>query len=408
MIDSNFLQRTNQSVARFFPKVCIKTSAEELLTYVWDGGAWAVDEVDASALSSPFRQVVWLIAEERTHYRIRRFPSDSVKKADLSEAIFLDLDLWSPGGGQSGVFFLPVLNQNEWVVSVWVWDAQAEEKLQFESDISSSVTHVMPEQAWQFATVSEVGPVLLMWKSRNSYTYGYMDESNVPCSISSVSSERDAKLYWRGLGGLTAKVESVLFLDEEMNPPWLPQDIAKVESVACLPSSSLLSRASLPGVRDWKDPFAWKKPLIAVAFLLICWVVGSSFAIWRGEAMVGESSAQAEVQAGEVIEHRNQVADLKMFIEQVYTLRYRQKAMVQLISDLSRILPKDIWLLSIQYENNGMSLRGQGKDVARLGPLLEKIPGVVHVAHQADIRTDVSTGLELFSIRLQLKWEDSQ
>jgi len=180
------------------------------------------------------------------------------------------------------------------------------------------------------------------------------------------------------------------------------QDIARVERAVSLPSPWLLSRASLPEIRDWKDPVAWKVPLIAVMLLLTFWIAGSSFVVWRGGMMVAEFSAQAGVQAGEVIEYRNKVADLNVFIDEAYVLRQRQYAMVQLISVLSKVLPKDIWLLSIQYENNTMSLRGQGKDVARLGPLLEKIPGIIHVAHQADIIPDLSTGLEIFSIRLQL------
>jgi len=223
MIGTDFFRRISQAMARFSPKIYIKSSAEGGGTYVWRDGTWVVEEIDVSALTSPFRQVVWLVPEGRTHYRIRRFPLDSVKKSDLSEAVSLDLDSWSPWGEQSGVFFWPVLNQDEWMVSVWVWDASKEAVLQSESELAQFLTHRMPEQAWQLTTVSEAGPALLAWKSEGHCTYAYINESNVPGSISSVYNERDAKLYWRGLGDSVAKIERVLLLDEEMPLPWLPK-----------------------------------------------------------------------------------------------------------------------------------------------------------------------------------------
>jgi len=421
------------------PWVCLHMSGEHLAISIWNGHGW--EAVALSDVPQPglFGRYVWRIAAEHTCFRHRSFPADVIDASDLDEAVALDLRTWSPWGGGSAYFYWPTRDGDVWQVAVWAWDAVKEETLRTQVLAGSglTLTHAIPEQAWRAAAVELASvPALLIWSVGEKLSCIGLNERGFPTRIATIGNAAEGARFRRSLGGDAERVAALLLSDDETESnatesnatesnatgadgtdisvesgvdlcieqrmKWVMHDSRPdpIRVQQHLPAGRVLSQARLPGVRDWADPAAWKRPLAALAMLWLLWLGGSSVILWDRNTAVDAQLQQVRASASGALSLRDRVQHIKKKLEIIYGLHHRQARELRFLASLSRSLPADAWLSSVADEGESVNIQGKAKNAAAIGALLEHIHGIDHVAYLGDIRSDPVSKRELFYLRL--------
>jgi len=360
--------------------------------------------IDASALPEPsrFSRHILLLPDQQCVFRNRSFPLDLLASGDLEEAVVLDMECWNPFHEPCDHLYFAGREKNRWSVAVWVWPKSLTSEYLAMLPEKLVCTHVMPELAWLSACLRCTVPALLIQTSAQHQLYTLVSTAGVPLSMAEVSGEAEARRYCRSV--CSHVEETAVFVDAETQPFWLADKAQKL--AGGLPRAELLARARLPGVMDWTDPVAWKRPIAALAVTALVWLMGDAAVLsMRGQSIEAELSA-ARAAASQVLDERDRVDAMRESLLQIQSFQRQQVRPELLLAHLGDAIPGDIWIHNIQLKDQWVDLSGQGKDVARLTVLLESVSGVRQVVFTGPIQPDARTGLETFNVRLMLADRD--
>jgi len=395
MIDSSCITDIWRKVA---PQAAVFQAGEEIDLFVWNGTIWqAVETLPEPTLLG---KTILLVPEQECVFRQRSYPADLQGKDALFEAITLDAETWSPWGKGSQLYYWPAFDGGQWRVGVWAWNGQAKME-RLPDDVC--VTHMFPYTAWRIASLNELNePTLAIWSNECGFDYAYVDRG-APLFFASIVDKADALRFWHSLGARAANIVRVaLLVDETASArPWVPDlPCAAIEYKAL--SAALLKQAALPGIQEWTDPFVWRKPLLLLLLLCLMWQGGSSAILWQRQSDVQSKLDIMRVKAEDVLALRSRVNHMHDSLEQIGRLRLQQSLPLRLLGEIADKLPSDAWLVSIAYENARIDIRGWASKAATVGPLLENIGDINHVAYLEDIRQDADQQRESFYLRLHL------
>jgi len=386
------------------PVVCIRQDNKRLCYDVLTPSGWQQSGAEALPRSTPFSSIVLLIPDHDCCFRHRHFPLDMLASGDLDEAVTLDIEQWSPFGAAKAVtrFFLAEKRGDTWHVAVWIWLEETAKQLLAQLPAGMQCTHIMPEMAWHVAQIHATASVLLIARSADSDGYAMVSTGGVPRAIARPRDDVAARRFWRSLGVGANQVDQVYLCGDEAMAAWRPEHlkIAALPSVA--PRHGVLNRARMEGVPDWRDPSIWRRPVAALCALLLLWALADAAVLIRRGGQLEQTLAAAQRSAHDVLRQRNHIDRLQLRLRQFSALRRLQQRPERLLAALSRGIPDDIWLDVVQINRRWIDLNGQGKNVARLIVLLEKMAGIKRAMLLNDIRPNARTGLEMFRLRLIL------
>lgn len=378
-------------------------------TLAWRGDSLQrINEGEAISIG-PFGRAICLIPASDTLFKRCSFPADIVARADLTEAIELDIAQWSPWAANSGFCFYPQLHENEWHISIWVWDKQRQEHhLQSLLSDGHEVTHVLPQDLWVAAALNNSGePAICVYQHQQQLYYQHVNAQGCVVSVTQVASERHASMFWRSLGTKADSIEQLFIYQSNpsVNLSWLPS-LPPIDRSLSWPVSPVVERGNLPGVRDWRDPLSWKPAFFALAALLVIWMLGSVLIVWGKEQQIAAALASVNQDAQEVLDARDKVESLTVKITALAELKHRQQLPVDFLQQLAARLPEDVWLQGMLYKSDTVEIRGLGKNAAALAGMLEQMPLVSRVGYIGDIRPDATTGQEFFALRIYINQGD--
>jgi len=204
------------------------------------------------------------------------------------------------------------------------------------------------------------------------------------------------------MGTQAQQVERAWLCGDMAEDAWRPAGVQAERLPAEPPRLALLSRARLEGVRDWSDPFTWRRPATALCALLLIWVLADATVLIQRGGQLERTLAAAEQSAHDVLQQRDKVDRLHVRLQRFSALRQAQQRPERFLAALSRAIPDDIWLDIVQMDRTWIDINGRGKNVARLIVLLEKMGGVKQAILLNDIQPNARTGLEVFQLRLML------
>ncbi|MBN4073528.1 PilN domain-containing protein [Mariprofundus ferrooxydans] len=394
------------NIVRFQPGhwLLMRPQEQSLAFSLYDSGGWkAVDAADLPE-SSRFSRHVLLLPDDRCAFRNRDFPFDLLSAAELDEAVALDMELWNPFNEPCDSLYFVQKTDAAWRVAVWLWPKKLTEALMAMLPAQLACTHVLPQMAWFSACLRVASSALLIQTTQAQQFYALVSADGVPLAMADVRGEAEARRYCRSV--CTEVNDDSIFIVGEQAPFYcaaqaqpLPQGLPRME---------LLARGRLPGVMDWTDPVAWKRPLLSLLMMALLWLAGDAAVLTLRADAIHADLADAKAAASQVLDERDKVASMQNRLLHIHAFQRQQLMPEQLISRLGEVIPKDIWLNMIQMKGRSVDLSGKGKDVARLAVLLESIEGVEKVFLVGDIRPDARSALEIFQLRLQLAGGEKQ
>ncbi len=371
---------------------------------LYGAGGWKTIASSALPESSRFSRHVLLLPDQQCAFRTRSFPFDLLASGDLDEAVSLDIELWSPFKEQCDSLYFAQVDGACWHVSVWIWPEKLTEKLMAKLPEGFVCTHVLPELAWSSACLRSTSPALLIQTSQEDQYYALVSTDGIPVAMAGVSGEVEARRYCRAY---CSDVDDTSIFTTGGQVPFYCAEQAQPLKLD-LPRAELLARARLPGVMDWTDPLSWKRPILTLLMIAMLWLMGDAVALHLRTASIEKELVGARAAASQVLDERDKVTSIQERLLQRYSFQRQQAKPELLISRLTEVIPKGIWLNMIQMKGRMVDLSGKGKDVARLTVLLESVEGVEKVFLVGDIRPDARTGLEIFQVRLQLENGDTR
>jgi len=404
--ENGLLKRLERLKYRWLSCTRITEIGEDICYQQLHVDGWQSVEPESLSERSPFSKVVVLLADGKCSFRCLEFPLDMVAAKDLDEAIALDVAMWSPFESESSLLSFSERVDNHWKVAVWVWPKQEENRLLQRIANGVQCTHMMPVMAWYIASVQAKSDVLLVniLEPDKQGIYALVSPTGIPKVLSHITSEREARRFWRSLGDRQGLIGQV-FLCGESESGWLSDVVSMRKLKPVLPRFALLNRASLKGVEDWADPLYWRKPMLAMLSLILVWTFTDAAVLAHRTEKVHTILSHAEREALDVLKYRDQVDGMQSRLQKYASLRVLQHQPEWLLGALSKAIPEDIWLNVLQSGQGWVDIHGQGKDAVRLIVLLEKINGIEKVMMLSDIRPDARTGLESFQLRLILQGE---
>jgi len=347
---------------------------------------------------SRFSRHILLLPDQHCLFRHRTFPLELLAAADLEEAVLLDMEQWVPCHESYDHLYFMRREDAFWSVSIWVWPQAVAQSYLHQLPRGLHCTHIMPAVAFSSISLQQDAPALLVQTGGERQSYVYVASGGLTQASAEVSSADEARRFCLAFIG-RVPADRIFMVGEEA--PYWPADRAR-RLPQSLPRADLLNQARCPGVVDWRDPLAWKKPIIVLLSALMLWMAGDAIVINLASYAVETELKHTTATATGVLKHRQDVAAMSSKLAQITALQQQQQRAENILAVASKVIPDDIWLNVIQVNRQWVDLTGQGKDVARLTVLLESLKGVKQVLLLGVIHPDARTGLETFQIRLML------
>jgi general secretion pathway protein L len=112
-----------------------------------------------------------------------------------------------------------------------------------------------------------------------------------------------------------------------------------------------------------------------------------------------EEVAQLRLEAEQVIELQNQLEDALVAANFLAERRRRQPVIIQVLDEVSRILPQDMWLNQMQVRGDELQMMGLADASERLIEIVNESPLLDDAEFRGAINVDPNTGQERFNAR---------
>jgi hypothetical protein len=394
----NLARHFNALKDRWLPWIKVNVTHDALHYEVLRAGQWIRCNTQQLPAFTVFAKLTLLLPAPVCAYRIRTFPQHMLSAKELEESIALDYPHWSPWGQDSGYCYSYTAVADDWQVSIWVWDQQYAQNLLQQVPFC---THIIPELAW-YAASAPPHPALMVVSEQNGFNYLLLGDAGKIQATARITGQQQAQRCWHGWGMPATRQ------GWEINQPhdyWSPETVnmQPLPLNHTTPQNNLLRITRIPGVRDWADPGNYQAIFKLLLISLFSWMTVDALVLNQQTRHMQAQLNLIRTSADEVLALREQVETARRLNQQAQQLQQQQRQPEQMLAQLSTRIPNDIYLKNLQMEGDQLDLDGQGKQVARLMVLLEKLPNVAKVMLINDIRRNASTDEELFQIRLILK-----
>ena len=174
--------------------------------------------------------------------------------------------------------------------------------------------------------------------------------------------------------------------------------LADDRSVPYCEEFNLLPEAERPPYVYARARLNWM--LAGAAVLVLVAVMFQSLHLRDKElSRLQDDVAQLRMEAEQVIELQNQLEDALAAANFLAERRRRQPVIIQVLDEISRILPQDMWLNQMQVRGDELQIMGLADGSARLIEIINESPLLDDAEFRGSINVDPNTGQERFNAR---------
>ncbi len=149
--------------------------------------------------------------------------------------------------------------------------------------------------------------------------------------------------------------------------------------------------------------------LAGVVALVLALVMGQSlFLRERTVERLQQEVAALRAEADVVMSLQQQLEDSLTAANFLADRRRRQPIIIQVLDEISRILPDDIWLQQVQVQGDEITMMGLADGSQRLIELLNDSPMLDDAEFRGAINVDPGTGQERFNVRATITRQEMQ
>lgn len=149
-----------------------------------------------------------------------------------------------------------------------------------------------------------------------------------------------------------------------------------------------------------------RQPLFAPAALLsglvlLLGVAALVTPLWQQSQVLESLESEvrrARAQAVQVESVRQELEQARRGSTEVLRQKWEQPRMLELLRELTEVIPEDTWIQSLEYQSGEVQLRGESKQATALIGLLEPAPGIDGVSFRSPVTQVAATGRERFNL----------
>ncbi|MGQ0658437.1 MAG: PilN domain-containing protein [Chromatiales bacterium] len=116
-----------------------------------------------------------------------------------------------------------------------------------------------------------------------------------------------------------------------------------------------------------------------------------------------ETTATAKVRAAETAKIRDRLEETTGALDRMIMTRESTPLAVEVLNTLTRLLPDDTWLQSLELKGDKLVIQGQARTATRLIELLAASGRFENPTFQAPVQVNPQTGTERFNIAVQIR-----
>lgn len=140
------------------------------------------------------------------------------------------------------------------------------------------------------------------------------------------------------------------------------------------------------------------------AVLLLAGVMAQSLYLRENTVETLQAEAEAaRTEAREVLDMRQQLEDALLAANFLAERRRRQPVAMEVLAEVTRIIPGDIWLQQFRINGTELHIQGQAERSQRLIELINDSPLLDEAEFRGAITTDSNTGKERFNTYAQIE-----
>ncbi|HYE36181.1 PilN domain-containing protein [Methylocaldum sp.] len=153
--------------------------------------------------------------------------------------------------------------------------------------------------------------------------------------------------------------------------------------------------------RSPRNPWPYRINLALAALIVLLVIVLGVLPIWSNRSLaldLEQEVKKASKTAKEVESLRHEMEDL---VHQTRFLQQRKRAepaMVDMLQELTDVMPDQTWLNGLQYRDHRLVIQGQSPSASALIELIEASPFFQNTSFVSPVTKDTASGLERFQI----------
>ena len=371
-------------------------SISKKFTYISSGDNDVLEDISGTNWSSSQLQSkrrlldkqIWLIPEDRCLFKTLEYDSEYVAASELTECVNSDLQQWTIWEN-TGVYFTSNKPAERWLISLWIWDQNEEEKRFGEL----TLTHVLPLTAYLAGSCST--NEILLYQQQGTLWGAMIGQSGRIESIDSLSSAHQQQLFKRRYIRLIDEGAQLKSFATESG--WF----AESRPLEIGPKRRFLEAGKLKGVADYTEPFTYFKPFSYGAFGCLIWLLGDMAIMGYEFDHLTEKEESLTALSDQSLSTRNEYKYAVGQYDALMSARQAQKSVGSMLGRLAIAIPDSVYLSALEFSKGRLVLTGSGTNVAALPVVLEQISEVDKAFFISDVRQN-SSGKESFKIQLDL------
>jgi general secretion pathway protein L len=159
--------------------------------------------------------------------------------------------------------------------------------------------------------------------------------------------------------------------------------------------------------RGTSMPVRSRRPLALVAAAIVGLTISAvwtGFSRWEAALASLESEVSVARKSAEALRGERAVTErARQMIEAVHAYKQAQPSTVEIINEITHLLPDDVVLNDLKVDRDTVELSGVTASSAAVVPILERSTAFRDVVFSAPVTFDGAAGKERFSLRLQLR-----
>ncbi|MBY5947379.1 PilN domain-containing protein [Photobacterium rosenbergii] len=334
-------------------------------------------------------KVIWLVTPQRCLFKQLEYDTEYVSASEIEECVRSDIEQWTIWA-DTAMFHLSQKVGQHWKVAVWIWDERKENELLN----GFKPTHIIPHSAYVASSID--ADELMITQVFGQEWLIVKDAGNLVHGVHSADSQLAQHQLERRYERQIERKDHLFKFQYEGS--WLPD----AKPLEFAPKAQIVHQGKQKGVVDFTEVQTYIKPIAALGLALVIWMLGDYFILNANLNEAQDKTVSLSSQSMDAMTKRNEFKFIATKLTTLNSYLDRQQQPMEVLANLTDLLPHDVYLNAMEVNNNTINLTGQGSNVARLPALLEQWELVESAMFTSDIRQVGDSG-ETFRLQLVLK-----